>query len=36
MQPADDAELIDTTRLEVDDVVTQIEQLIRSRSLAPQ
>ncbi|HZT92396.1 MAG TPA: (d)CMP kinase [Gaiellaceae bacterium] len=36
MQPADDAELIDTTRLEVDDVVTRIEELIRTRSLAPQ
>src|SRR5207244_3516619 len=34
MQPADDAELIDTTALEVDDVVTRIEELIRSRSLA--
>jgi CMP/dCMP kinase len=36
MQPAEDAELIDTTALEVDDVVTRIEALIRSRSLAPQ
>ena len=36
MQPADDAELIDTTDLEVEDVVTRIEALIRSRSLAPQ
>jgi cytidylate kinase len=36
MQPANDAELIDTTELEVDDVVTQIEGLIRSRSLATQ
>ena len=36
MQPADDAELIDTTDLEVDDVVTRIEALIRSRSLARQ
>src|SRR5437899_8880259 len=35
MQPAEDAELIDTTDLEVDDVVTQIQALIRSRSLAP-
>jgi len=35
MQPADDAELIDTTTLEVDDVVAQIEELIRARSLAP-
>src|SRR5438046_2921405 len=36
MQPAADAELIDTTELEVDDVVTRIEGLIRSRSLATQ
>jgi cytidylate kinase len=36
MQPADDAELIDTTSLEVDDVVARIEELIRSRSLAAQ
>jgi CMP/dCMP kinase len=35
MQPAADAELIDTTDLEVDDVVTRIQALIRSRSLAP-
>jgi cytidylate kinase len=34
MQPAEDAELIDTTDLEVDDVVERIEELIRSRSLA--
>ena len=34
MQPADDAILIDTTELEVDDVVTRIEELIRERSLA--
>jgi cytidylate kinase len=34
MQPAGDAVLIDTTELEVDDVVTRIEQLIRERSLA--
>src|SRR3954451_13708639 len=34
MQPADDAELIDTTQLEADDVVTRIEELIRTRSLA--
>jgi cytidylate kinase len=34
MQPADDAELIDTTELEVDAVVMQIEELIRTRSLA--
>jgi CMP/dCMP kinase len=36
MQPADDAVLIDTTELEVDDVVTRIEELIRVRSPAPQ
>jgi cytidylate kinase len=36
MQPAEDAELIDTTQLEVDDVVTRIEELIRTRSLAAQ
>jgi CMP/dCMP kinase len=34
MQPAADAELIDTTGLEVADVVSRIEQLIRTRSLA--
>ena len=34
MQPAEDAVLIDTTDLEVDDVVTRIEELIRERSLA--
>jgi cytidylate kinase len=34
MQPADDAVLIDTTELEVEDVVARIEQLIRERSLA--
>jgi len=34
MQPASDAELIDTTDLEVDDVVDHIQDLIRSRSLA--
>jgi cytidylate kinase len=34
MQPAEDAILIDTTDLEVDDVVARIEQLIRERSLA--
>ncbi|MGZ4289313.1 MAG: (d)CMP kinase [Gaiellaceae bacterium] len=34
MQPAEDAILIDTTDLEVDDVVTRIERLIRERSLA--
>ncbi len=31
MQPAPDAELIDTTDLQVEDVVEQIEQLVRSR-----
>ncbi len=36
MQPAEDAELIDTTDLEVDDVVTRIEELVRARSLASQ
>jgi cytidylate kinase len=36
MQPAADAELIDTTDLEVDDVVWRIEALIRSRSLTTQ
>ena len=35
MQPAADAELIDTTDLEVDDVVTRIQALISSRSLTP-
>jgi cytidylate kinase len=34
MQPAADAELIDTTELEVDDVVDHIQDLIRSRSPA--
>lgn len=34
MQPAEDAVLIDTTDLEVDDVVTRIETLVRERSLA--
>jgi cytidylate kinase len=34
MQPAADAVQIDTTELEVDDVVSRIEQLIRERSLA--
>ncbi|MDP9283541.1 MAG: (d)CMP kinase [Actinomycetota bacterium] len=33
MQPAEDAELIDTTQLEVDDVVERIEELIRVRSV---
>ena len=32
MQPADDAEMIDTTELSVDEVVTQIEQLIQARA----
>jgi cytidylate kinase len=32
MQPAEDAERIDTTHLEVDDVVERIEKLIRARS----
>ena len=36
MQPAGDAILIDTTKLEVDDVVGRIEALIRERSLATQ
>jgi CMP/dCMP kinase len=31
MQPADDAELIDTTQLNVDDVVDRIELLVRAR-----
>jgi cytidylate kinase len=34
MQPADDAITIDTTQLQVEDVVTRIEQLIRERALA--
>jgi cytidylate kinase len=34
MQPADDAILIDTTDLEVDDVVARIESLVRERSTA--
>jgi len=34
MQPAEDAEQIDTTKLEVDDVVGHIEQLVRARSVA--
>jgi cytidylate kinase len=34
MQPADDAVQIDTTELEVDDVVARIEDLVRSRSAA--
>jgi cytidylate kinase len=35
MQPADDAEQIDTTELEVDDVVDRIEELVRARVAAP-
>jgi cytidylate kinase len=34
MRPAADAETIDTTDLEVDDVVTRIEQLVRARQPA--
>jgi CMP/dCMP kinase len=34
MQPADDAEEINTTYLEVDDVVTRIEELVRARTPA--
>ena len=34
MQPAEDAEQIDTTELAIDDVVEQIEELVRARSLA--
>jgi len=34
MQPAPDAEQIDTTELEVDDVVTRIEELVRARPAA--
>ena len=34
LQPAQDAVLIDTTELEVDDVVTQIEQLVQQRLAA--
>jgi CMP/dCMP kinase len=33
MQPADDAERIDTTNLDVDEVVARIEELVRSRSV---
>jgi hypothetical protein len=32
MQPAADAELIDTTDLQVDDVVRRIEAIVRARS----
>jgi CMP/dCMP kinase len=31
MQPAEDAQLIDTTKLDVEDVVQRIEQLVRAR-----
>ena len=34
MQPAEDAETIDTTDLDIDDVVAQIEALVRERSAA--
>jgi cytidylate kinase len=34
MRPAPDAELIDTTRVQVDDVVSHIEQLVRARAAA--
>jgi CMP/dCMP kinase len=34
MQPADDAELIDTTKLTVEEVVERIEQLVRERAPA--
>jgi cytidylate kinase len=34
MQPAEDAELIDTTTLTVEDVVDHIEQLVRARAAA--
>ena len=34
MQPAEDAQEIDTTDLEVEDVVEQIEQLVRARTAA--
>jgi cytidylate kinase len=34
MQPAEDAEHIDTTELSVDDVVARIEGLVHERSLA--
>ena len=36
MQPAPDAERIDTTDLEVDDVVTRIEQIVQERLAASQ
>jgi cytidylate kinase len=34
MQPAEDAEQIDTTDLDVDEVVARIEQLVRARTAA--
>ena len=34
MQPAEDATLIDTTDLDVEDVVAQIEELVRARQPA--
>jgi cytidylate kinase len=34
MQPADDAELIDTTSLSVDEVVDRIERIVRERAPA--
>jgi cytidylate kinase len=34
MQPADDALEIDTTDLQVEDVVAQIEELVRARLVA--
>jgi cytidylate kinase len=34
MRPAGDAELIDTTELDVEDVVGRIEQLVRARQPA--
>jgi cytidylate kinase len=34
MQPAADAERIDTTRLDIDEVVARIEELVRTRSPA--
>ncbi len=34
MQPADDAEQIDTTELDVEDVVARIEKMVRARQPA--
>jgi cytidylate kinase len=34
MQPAEDAEVIDTSELDVEDVVRRIEQLVRARATA--